>query len=152
MQGSLILQVKEATPSQLNFGLAPTVARREGQRVVEIQRTMQAASDPLLGWTSLGDTDYYVRQYRDMKWAPDPAEFSEANLASYARLCATALARAHARGADPASGSLAQISGYIADSSGHRRFADAVAEFAFTYADVTAQDRKALRARTKGRH
>ena len=116
--GALILQVKEAAPSELNFGLSPLVARDEGQRVIEMQRTMQGASDPLLGWTSLGGADYYVRQYRDLKWAPEPTEFSEGNLASYARLCATALARAHARGADPASGALAQISGYITDSPG----------------------------------
>lgn len=145
--GALILQVKEATPSQLNFGLSPLVARHEGQRVIEMQRTMQGASDPLLGWTSLGGADYYVRQYRDMKWAPDPTELSEGNLASYARLCATALARAHARGADPASGALAQISGYITDSPGQPRFAEAMVAFAHAYAKVTTHDRDALKAR-----
>ena len=146
--GSLILQVKQAVPSQLNFGLPPLVARHEGQRVIAMQHAMQGASDPLLGWTSLRKADYYVRQYRDMKWAPDPTTFSPDVLAGYARLCATTLARAHARGADPASGALAQISGYVGDERADDGLADAMVSFAAKYRDVTERDRKALKAGT----
>ena len=41
----------------------------QGQRVVEYQQALQTVSDPLLGWTTVGDRQYYVRQFRDMKGA-----------------------------------------------------------------------------------
>ena len=41
----------------------------QGQRVVEYQQALQTVSDPLLGWTTVGDVQYYVRQFRDMKGA-----------------------------------------------------------------------------------
>ena len=55
---ALILQVKEATPSQLDFGLGPLPTPHEGRRVVERQRTLQGASDPLLGWAAIGEQAY----------------------------------------------------------------------------------------------
>src|SRR5262249_50088652 len=47
----LFLQVKEAGPSVLEGVLESDRSRRHGQRVVEGQRLMQAASDAFLGWT-----------------------------------------------------------------------------------------------------
>jgi hypothetical protein len=46
--------------------------RNHGRRIVEGQRLMQAASDPLLGWIRVNDRygvkrDFYVRQLWDAK-------------------------------------------------------------------------------------
>ena len=68
---------------------------------------MQAASDIFLGWASAGETDFYVRQLRDMKGTVDTTSLRARGLVSYAKLCGWALARAHAR-----SGAAAQIAGY----------------------------------------
>ena len=50
----LILQMKEAGPSVLEEFHAPSTFATHGERVVAGQRTMQAASDLFLGWTSEG--------------------------------------------------------------------------------------------------
>jgi hypothetical protein len=47
----LFLQIKEATASVLEAHLPKSRYRQHGQRVVEGQRMMQAASDIYLGWT-----------------------------------------------------------------------------------------------------
>ena len=39
----------------------------QGQRVVEYQQALQTVSDPLLGWATVGERQYYVRQFRNMK-------------------------------------------------------------------------------------
>ena len=69
----LLLQVKEAEASVLEPHLHPSAYENHGQRVVEGQRLMQAASDLFLGWTrdSASDHDYYWRQLRDMKASAD---------------------------------------------------------------------------------
>ena len=54
----------------------------------------------------------------------------------YARLCAWALARAHARSGDPA-----MIAGYMGSS---RTFDDAICEFAVEYTDQNEGDYKAF--------
>jgi uncharacterized protein (DUF2252 family) len=65
----LFLQVKEATASVLEGYLPKSRFRQHGERVVQGQRMMQAASDIYLGWTRGLDTSrhYYWRQLRDMK-------------------------------------------------------------------------------------
>jgi uncharacterized protein (DUF2252 family) len=138
---ALILQVKEATPSQLEFGLGRLRAPHEGRRVVELQRSLQAASDPLLGWATIGGQQYYVRQYRDMKSAPDLSKLERDDLPTYARLCGTTLARAHARSADGAT--IAAIGSCLA--AARKDFRDAVVAFACTYADVSRDDQALLR-------
>jgi uncharacterized protein (DUF2252 family) len=80
---ALILQVKEATPSQLEFGLDPTPPRHEGERVVRMQQMLQGASDPLLGWTSIGEEQYYVRQFRDIKGAPELKDLEALDLVAW---------------------------------------------------------------------
>jgi uncharacterized protein (DUF2252 family) len=151
---ALILQVKEATPSQLGFGLDPYAADHEGERVVRMQRALQAVSDPLLGWTKVDGQDFYVRQFRDRKGTADllrpkrqdAADYAK-DLASFGRLCGVTLARAHARAAD---GQLAQISASLrAGGDGHAEFEDSLVRFARTYADVTRDDHKALARRLK---
>jgi uncharacterized protein (DUF2252 family) len=146
---ALILQVKEATPSQLEFGLGPSPQPHEGRRVVELQRAMQGASDPLIGWTSIGKEQYYVRQYRDMKAAPDftDDELGHKDVVVYARLCGTTLARAHARSAQGAN--ITEIHDAVgAETRDHDLFRDALVQFGCTYADVSSADQELLRKAT----
>ena len=98
----IALQIKQAQASVLEAFTAPSAYPHHGQRVVEGQRLIQAASDTFLGWTSgpLG-REYYVRQLRDMKWSPDPSVLGPDALRVYAGLCGHVLARAHARSGDP---------------------------------------------------
>ncbi len=68
----LFLQVKEAQASVLEPYLGKSEFANHGQRVVEGQRLMQAASDIMLGWlrtTGLDgvERDFYVRQLWDGK-------------------------------------------------------------------------------------
>ena len=65
----LFLQVKEATKSVLEDHLPKSRYKQPGERVVQGQRMMQAASDIFLGWTKgVQDNRYlYWRQLRDMK-------------------------------------------------------------------------------------
>lgn len=128
----LVLQMKQAQRSV--FDLRPKEpTEHQGQRVVEGQRLMQASSDVFLGWTTgPGGAQYYGRQLRDMKWSPDPTAFQPRGLIAYARLTATALARAHARSGDPGS-----IAAYLGLSDRADR---ALADFAVAYADQTARD------------
>ena len=69
----LFLQVKEATASVLEDHLPRSRYQQHGERVVQGQRMMQAASDIFLGWTQGVDVNrhYYWRQLRDMKASVD---------------------------------------------------------------------------------
>ena len=109
----------------------------QGQRVVVGQRLMQAASDVFLGWTRTKDgRDVYVRQLRDMKISAVIEDWDTGLLRQYGRMCAHALARAHAR-----SGDAARMAGYM--GSGYT-FDDAVGEFAVEYADQNQRDFRAF--------
>ena len=68
-QDPLFLQVKEATASVLEDHLPKSRYAQPGERVVQGQRLMQAASDIFLGWTKGVEADRYLywRQLRDMK-------------------------------------------------------------------------------------
>jgi uncharacterized protein (DUF2252 family) len=135
----LVLQIKEAAASALEPYLGPSPYPSPGQRVVEGQRLMQAASDLFLGW-STSDTDgrhYYWRQLADMKGSVDIREMFPSALAIHARLCGWTLARAHAR-----SGSPEAIAGYL----GGKPVVDrAIAAFASAYADQNDADFEAYR-------
>src|SRR5437773_5682447 len=63
------LQLKQARRSVLARYVHGDSAwhAHQGQRVVEYQQALQTVSDPLLGWTTIGDLQYYVRQFRNMK-------------------------------------------------------------------------------------
>ncbi len=139
----LFLQAKEAPASVLEPFAGPSQFSNQGQRVVEGQRLMQAASDILLGWLrdpiSLEDPerrDYYVRQLWDSKTSFDVTKMRRPEMAFYARLCAWTLARAHARSGEPS-----EIAGYLGSSE---TFDGAIAEFAEAYADQTERDHAAL--------
>ena len=68
-QDPLFLQVKEATRSVLEDHLPKSRYHNPGERVVQGQRMMQAASDIYLGWSKgvQADRFFYWRQLRDMK-------------------------------------------------------------------------------------
>jgi uncharacterized protein (DUF2252 family) len=129
----LFLQVKEARASVLEPYAGKSVHANHGQRVVVGQHLMQTASDVFLGWTRTKvGRDVYVRQLRDMKMSA-VIEGSDAGLLrQYGRMCAHALARAHAR-----SGDAAMMSGYMGSG---RTFDNAIGEFAVEYADQNRND------------
>ena len=129
----LILQFKEATTSVLEPYVGASTASQHGQRVVEGQRYMQAASDIFLGWVrGEAGRDFYVRQLHDMKGSVDIDTIQPIGLTAYARLCGATLARAHARGGD-----VVAIDAYIGTDE---TFTDALEEFAQVYADQAEQD------------
>ncbi|MFI7399776.1 DUF2252 domain-containing protein [Streptomyces sp. NPDC049541] len=135
----LFLQIKEARKSVWEEHLPHGPYVHPGHRVVAGQRLLQAASDIFLGWMSGPQgRAFYWRQLRDMKGSADVAGMSPADLLGYARLCGTALARAHAR-----SGDRIAIAAYL---GGADTFEQAVADFALAYADQTAADHAALGA------
>ncbi len=129
----LFLQVKEARASVLEPYAGKSVHPNHGQRVVVGQRLMQTASDVFLGWTRGKDgNDLYVRQLRDVKMSAIIEDWDTAMLRQYGRMCAHALARAHAR-----TGDAAMISGYMGSG---QTFDDAIGEFAVEYADQNRSD------------
>ncbi len=135
----LFLQAKEARASVLEPYAGKSVYPNHGQRVVEGQRLMQTASDVFLGWArGKNGRDFYVRQLRDMKLSAIIEDWDTKLLRQYARMCAHALARAHAR-----TGDAAMISGYMGAG---QTFDDAVGEFAIEY---SAQNRTDYRAFVK---
>ena len=133
----LFLQVKEARASVLEPYAGSSLHANNGQRVVVGQRIMQAASDVFLGWTrTRTGRDVYVRQLRDMKMSVVIEGSDVELLRHYARMCAHALARAHAR-----SGDAAMMSGYMGSG---QTFDDAIGEFAVEYADQNRRDYRAF--------
>jgi uncharacterized protein (DUF2252 family) len=139
----LFLQAKEAEASVLEPYLGKSTFANHGQRVVEGQRLMQAASDIFLGWLrdkGAGrdglNRDFYVRQLWDQKGSAPVEAMSSSLMLEYARLCGWTLARAHARAGDSI-----EIASYLGTSS---TFDDALARFAETYADQNERDYAAL--------
>jgi uncharacterized protein (DUF2252 family) len=139
----LFLQVKEAQRSVLEPYAEPSAYANQGERVVQGQRLVQAASDILLGWVEAkgidGETrDYYVRQLWDQKGSAKVEGMDPAALTAYAQICGTTLAHAHAR-----SGDRIAIASYLGKSD---TFDKAIAAFAETYADQNESDYEALQA------
>lgn len=139
----LFLQIKEARASVLENFTAKSKYKHAGERVVQGQRLVQAASDIFLGWSTSDDgRHFYLRQLRDRKIAPDVEHFDKEVLLSYAGLCGRMLARAHAK-----TGPGQQISDYMGKSG---LMDTAIGKFAVAYADQTEKDfevfTKAIRA------
>jgi uncharacterized protein (DUF2252 family) len=110
--------------------------RHQGQRVVEYQQALQTVSDPLLGWTTVGEHQFYVRQFRDMKGAIVVEGISAGALADYAGVCGYLLAKSHAR-----TSGASMIAGYIGSSD---KLDDVLGRFARAYADQVESDHSAL--------
>ena len=139
---TLILQVKEAEASVLERFLGKSPYANHGQRVVEGQRLMQAASDIFLGWQRVTagvdgrPHDYYLRQLWDWKFSADVDTMPPAGLSVYGRVCGWTLALGHGR-----SGDCVAVGSYL---GGGEVFAQAMADFAASYADQTEVDHTAL--------
>lgn len=139
----LFLQVKEAQRSVLEPYAAPSAFENQGERVVQGQRLVQAASDILLGWVKATgidgqQRDFYVRQLWDMKGSAKVERMDPVALTAYAQICGTTLAHAHAR-----SGDRIAIAAYLGKGD---TFDKAMATFSETYADQNERDYAALRA------
>jgi uncharacterized protein (DUF2252 family) len=133
----LFLQIKEVSASVLEPYAGQSVYSNHGERVVIGQRMMQSASDMFLGWTRAeAGFDVYMRQLCDMKVSAVVEGWDFETLQAYTRICAWALARAHAR-----TGDAAMISGYMGSGG---TFDDAICEFAVEYADQTISDHEAF--------
>ena len=133
-QDPLFLQVKEATASVLEANLRKSRYRQHGERVVQGQRLMQAASDIYLGWTKGQDVrrHFYWRQLRDMKGSALVEAMAPVALTFYARVCGWTLARAHARSGDPVA-----IAEYLGSSD---TFDTSITDFSRRYADQNERD------------
>jgi uncharacterized protein (DUF2252 family) len=135
---ALFLQLKEARRSVVARFVHGDSAwhQHQGQRVVEYQQALQTVSDPLLGWTSFGGRQYYVRQFRDMKGALTVDDLGPEALADYAGVCGLLLAKGHAR-----TSGASMIAGYLGRSEKADR---AFATFARRYADQVERDHQQL--------
>ena len=122
--------------------LGKSAFANHGQRVVEGQRLMQAASDIMLGWIRRHgldgvSRDFYMRQLWDGKGSALVETMDPRAMTVYAELCGWTLAQAHAR-----SGDAIAIAGYLGAGDSFDR---ALAAFAEAYADQNERDYDALR-------
>jgi uncharacterized protein (DUF2252 family) len=133
-QDPLFLQIKEATASVLEPYARRSRYRQHGERVVQGQRMMQAASDIYLGWTKGLDVrrHFYWRQLRDMKGSALVEAMVPLTLNFYAGICGWTLARAHARSGDPVA-----IAAYLGDGD---EFDTSITDFSERYADQNERD------------
>ncbi|HEX3192125.1 MAG TPA: DUF2252 domain-containing protein [Streptosporangiaceae bacterium] len=133
-QDPLFLQIKEATASVLEASLPRSRYRQHGERVVQGQRMMQAASDIFLGWTKGLDVrrHFYWRQLRDMKGSALVELMAPVTLLRYAQMCGWTLARAHARSGDPVA-----MAAYLGRDDAFDR---SITDFSERYADRNEQD------------
>jgi uncharacterized protein (DUF2252 family) len=132
----LFLQIKEAGKSALAQYGGMSWTRDPGRRVVEGQQLMQATSDIMLGWSSVGKNHFYFRQLWDMKGSIDTSAATKRALTQYASICGWTLARGHAR-----SGDRIAIAHYLGKGE---TFDKAIADFGVSYADQAERDYEAF--------
>jgi uncharacterized protein (DUF2252 family) len=134
----VFLQLKQARRSVVAHFVHGDSAlhAHQGQRVVEYQQALQTVSDPLLGWTTVGEHQFYVRQFRDMKGAITVEGIDASALTDYAGVCGHLLAKSHAR-----TSGASMIAGYIGTSD---KVDQALCRFARAYADQTERDHESL--------
>jgi len=143
----LFLQFKEAQASVLEAYAGKSKYADHGERVVQGQRQMQAASDIFLGWEHalIGldgqPRDYYARQLWDWKLSADIETMPPKEMTIYGEMCGWTLARAHAR-----SGDRIAIGAYLGKGDA---FDQALAEFAIAYSDQNQCDYQALKDAVK---
>lgn len=134
----IFLQLKQARRSVI----APFVHgesawhEHQGQRVVEYQQALQTVSDPLLGWTTVDDRQFYVRQFRNMKGRIRLDKIKPKAMTDYAGVCGRLLAKGHAR-----TSGASMIVGYMGSSD---EVDGAMCRFARAYADQTERDHETL--------
>ncbi|WP_024803071.1 DUF2252 domain-containing protein [Nocardia sp. BMG51109] len=133
---ALVLQAKQARPTALREALGLAPVPHDGRRIVEGARLVQAETDILLGWATIGEHPYIVRQFRNRKGSIDVTELEGNDLDDYGRLAGALLARAHSRSIDPR-----VLAGYCEDGD---RMDSAYARYALAYADRTEADHAEL--------
>ncbi len=134
----VFLQMKQARRSVLAKYVHGDSALHDhqGQRVVEYQQALQTVSDPLLGWTTIDNRQYYVRQFRNMKGTVPLDSMDASSLADYAGIVGHLLAKGHAR-----TSGASMIAGYVGKGDSLDR---ALGDFALAYADQTERDHARL--------
>ena len=137
-QDPLFLQVKQARESVYSKYLPAGSYNHQGQRVIQGQRAIQPISDLLLGWTTIGEHHFLVRQMSDRKGSIDLDRLRGGGLASLALVAGELLARGHAR-----SGDVCAIHGYCGSGV---KIVRAISVFACRYADQAESDYKAFLA------
>jgi Uncharacterized protein conserved in bacteria (DUF2252) len=137
-QDPLFLRVKEATASVLEDHLPKSRYKQAGERDVQGQRMMQAASDIYLGWTKGIEANrfLYWRQLRDMKESAVVEAMTPVGLTFYAGACGWTLARAHARSGDPVA-----LAEYLGKSD---KFERAIVDLSERYAEQNDRDYQAF--------
>ena len=133
----LFLQVKEAVASAYAPYVNSAKGQHQGERVVCGERILQLQSDVLLGWTSIDQGDYLVRQLSDHKGVIEDRDLQRTGLIEYATTCGEVLARGHAR-----SGDRAVVAGYLGAGT---RWDKALLRFALSYADQATKDYESFR-------
>jgi uncharacterized protein (DUF2252 family) len=137
----MFLQIKQEMPSAYAKILPDTKYSHEGRRAADGQRAIQPISDLLLGWTTIGEHHYLVRQLNDHKGSIDVQKLAGAGLKSLSLIAGELMARGHAR-----SGDACEITGYCGSGV---RLSRAITEFACQYADQTKADHGAFLAAIK---
>jgi uncharacterized protein (DUF2252 family) len=135
MGDPLFLQCKQAGPSVYESYTYSSEYDNHGARVIAGKRMVQSATDIFVGWGSLGERDFYVRQFRDMKLIPTTNLIAPV-LTEFGIACGNTLARAHARSGDPEA-----IDAYMGKND---VFTNAMRKFARQYADQNERDHAAL--------
>jgi uncharacterized protein (DUF2252 family) len=128
----MFLQIKQETSSAYAPFLPGAAGRHQGRRAAEGQRAIQPMSDLLLGWTSIGEREYLVRQLNDHKGSVDLQRLRGGGLKSLALVAGELLARGHAR-----SGDACEIRGYCGAGG---KMAKALADYAMGYAGQAEAD------------
>lgn len=145
---NILLQIKEAQASvitQYHVRDEPSVqvlplGAPQGQRVVTYQQIMQAASDPFLGHVEGRLHNFYVRQFRDQKGSIAIEGMSVSAFRTYARGCASLLARAHSQ---------SPLAPAVRSYLGKSNEADAaIARWSLSYADQAQVDFERYRTAT----
>ncbi len=132
---TLILQLKEARQSVLEPYAGKSKYAHHGQRVVNGQKLMQAASDMFLGWVTglrKPHRHFFIRQLKDVKIGANTALWSKNDFKVMAEIVGEILARAHAR-----SGDSAILRGYLGKTDA---FENAITTYATAYAKQTERD------------
>jgi uncharacterized protein (DUF2252 family) len=130
----LFLQTKQAQKSVLAPFFPNAQFKSEGERVVYGQCLIQGAPDLFLGFGKTAETDFYVRQLRDMKGGISVGGdgINTKVFPDFAKLFGWALANAHARSGDPA-----VLAGYCGKSEA---LDDAIVKFAIDYSKQNEAD------------
>ena len=133
LEDPLFLQIKQELPSAYAPYVPQNVPpKHHGQRVVEGVRRMLVQFDIFLGWATVNDRPYLVRQLRDHKASIETTDLEGIGLLQYAEVCGEILAKGHARSGDPC-----VLSGYLGRAD---RFDKALVNFALDYGDQATRD------------